>query len=71
MADDRLTLKQAREQGRIPEFAAQVERDLEDAAPVATEFFDAAIRAAVKAPRSKGRTSRSRRVDGSTGTRTR
>jgi len=72
MADgDRLTLRQAREQGRIPEFAAQAERDLKDAAPVSAECFNAIIEAAVKAPRSKDRTSHSRRAGNSTGKQTR
>jgi len=72
MADgDRLTLKQAREQGRLPEFAAQAERDHMDLHPISTGQFDAVLGRIVKSAPAANRTSRSRTGDGSSGSRTR
>jgi hypothetical protein len=72
MADGaRLTLRQAREQGRLSEFAAQAERDLKDAVPITAEQFDAALGRMLKPATAANRTSRFRTGDGSPGKRTR
>jgi hypothetical protein len=72
MADgDRLTLRQAREQGRIREFADQAERDHKDVEPISADRFDAVLRRIVKAAPAKRRTSGSPSRDGSSGSRTR
>jgi hypothetical protein len=66
MADgDRLTLRQAREQGRIREFAEQAERDRKDATPISADEFDTVLRSAVKFGKSARRTSDSRARGGS------
>lgn len=69
--DDRLTLRQAREQGRLREFIAQAERDHADAAPASADKFDSVLGAAVKRAGADDRTSRSPARDGSSGKRTR
>jgi hypothetical protein len=63
MASERLTLREATETGRLREFSAQ-----EEARGVGLadrELFDAAIRQALKRPRSGDRTLRSASRDGS------
>ena len=67
---DRLSLRQAREQGRLNEFAAQAEREHKAAKPISRERFDAILGAAVKSEKAKRRTSGSRARGGSNDTRT-
>lgn len=72
MADgDRLTLRQAREQGRIDEFAAQAERERAEAVPITAKTFDAVLGRIVKASPARRRTSGSQGRDGLSGRRTR
>jgi hypothetical protein len=61
MADsDRLTLRQAREQGRLREFVEQAACDDGDIPPDAGKKFDLVLRAAVKRDGADDQTSRSR-----------
>jgi hypothetical protein len=63
-----ISLSQAVRDGRLAEFIAQEEA--RGIGPIDRADFDAAVAALVKAPRSKGRTSRSSSGDGSSGTET-
>jgi hypothetical protein len=65
---DRLTLRQALDEDRLPEFVAQAEADGVPAAD--REAFERAMRAAIKPVKSAGRTLRSRTGGDSTGSRT-
>jgi len=60
-----LTLTEAKKTGRLEEFIAQEET--RGIPAVSKARFDRLIRAAVRSPRAKGRTSRSPSRDGSTG----
>ena len=66
---DRLTLKQALDEDRFGEFVAQAEGRVYETE--AADRFDRVIRAAVKPVKATGRTSGSRKRDGSSGSRTR
>ena len=57
---DRLTLRQAREQGRVDEFVAQAEQDHREAEPISPVILHAVLGAIIKAAPAKHRTSRSR-----------
>jgi len=64
-----LTLKQALEDGRLAEFAAQEEA--RGIGPIDRAELDRAVAKLIRAPQSEDRTSRSSSGDGSTGKRTR
>ena len=64
-----LTLSKAKESGRLQEFIAQEEA--RGVGPINRAEFESLIGGAVKAPRSKRRTSHSSSGDGSSGTKTR
>ena len=69
---DRLTLRQAREAGRLIEFVAQAEREQKkNRKPVSLDEYDAILRVAVKSEKAKRRTSGSRARGGSSGKRLR
>jgi hypothetical protein len=68
---DRLTLRQALDEDRLPEFIAQEERSDPDPDPEARAKFDRVLRTVVKPEKATGRTSRSRIGDDSSGNRTR
>lgn len=68
---DRLTLREAREQGRLSDFAEQADREARDTVPVSEEQFDAALGRMLKAAPTAHRTSGSPSRGGSTDNRIR
>jgi hypothetical protein len=69
MADDRLSLTAALQKGKLDDFIAQEEA--RGVGPIDRAEFDSSAAALVKAPQSKGRTSRSSSGDDSNGKKTR
>lgn len=63
-----ISLREATESGRLPEFIAQEEARLKDYAPADRKEVEKGIAALVKAPQSADRTSRSSSRGGSSGT---
>jgi hypothetical protein len=64
-----MSLSEALAQNRLPDFIAQEEA--RGIGPINKADYDAAAEALIKAPQSKGRTSRSSSGDGSSGKKTR
>jgi hypothetical protein len=69
MIESYITLREALESGRLPEFAAQEEA--RGVGPIDRAAFGHLLGKAIKAPQSKDQTSHSPSRDGSTGKRTR